>query len=244
MPTQKTVTQKRRRLSFPQNTTGPGKSAAKRQHVMTNNPSQSELERLQRRVAELESEMKELQAGSWRRDAVPFYPTYLAWSGAVLGMIGAIASLLLNVVGSVAIGQHPLRIVQVYLTFPLGENALNENFDSGMVLAIGCCLYVLTGAVLAIPLQLILARFFTQANLGMRLAVGTVLGLLLWALNFYLLISWLQPWLFGGNWIVDLVPPWIGAVTHVVFAWVIAALSPWGTFQREESRTRKATPEQ
>ena len=89
--------------------------------------------------------------------------------------------------------------------------------------------------MLAIPLQIILVRFFPNASLGKRLAVATVLGLLLWAVNFYLLIAWLQPWLFGGNWIVELVPPWIGALTHLVFAWTVAALSPWGTFERSDS---------
>ena len=77
----------------------------------------------------------------------------------------------------------------------------------------------------------------------MRLAIGTVLGLLMWAVNFYLLIAWLQPWLFGGNWIVELIPPWIGALTHVVFAWVVAALSPWGRFERDVTAPAISTSE-
>jgi hypothetical protein len=205
--------------------------------------SESELRRLQERVAELESEMSELRTDTWQRSKVSFYPTYLAWSGAVLGMIGAIASLLVNIVGSLAIGQHPLRLIQIYLTFPLAEKAMDPNLDSGIALAVGCCLYVLTGAVIAIPLQLILVRFFPTADLMMRLAIGTVLGLLMWAVNFYLLIAWLQPWLFGGNWIVELIPPWIGALTHVVFAWVVAALSPWGRFERDVTAPAISTSE-
>ncbi len=197
-----------------------------------NDQSKLELERLHQRVAELESELQVKAPETWSRSDVPFYPTYLAWSGAILGMIGAVASLLLNVIGSLIVGQHPLKLVQVYLTFPMGEQALSESVDTGIVLAVGCCLYILTGAVLAIPLQLFLVRFLPNANLWQRLGVATVAGLLLWAVNFYLLIAWLQPWLFGGNWIVELVPPWIGAITHIVFAWVVAALSPWGRFER------------
>ena len=196
------------------------------------NDSQQELRQLKDRVAELEGQIQSLAPSTWNREEVPFYPTYLAWSGAVLGMIGAVASLLVNVIGSLAVGQHPLKLIQIYLTFPLGEQALMEGLDTGIVLAVGCCLYILTGAVLAIPLQLVLVRFFPDGEFATRIGVATVVGLLLWAVNFYLLIAWLQPALFGGNWIVEMVPPWIGAITHLVFAWVIAALSPWGRFQR------------
>ena len=194
--------------------------------------SQQELRKLKERVAELESQVTRLSPNAWNRSEVPFYPTYLAWSGAVLGMIGAVASLLVNVFGSMVVRQHALKLIQIYLTFPLGEKALSEEMDTGIVLAVGCCLYILTGAVLAIPLQMILTRFVPNGNLGVRLGVATVAGLLLWAVNFYLLIAWLQPVLFGGNWIVEMIPPWIGAMTHLAFAWVVAALSPWGRFER------------
>ena len=76
-----------------------------------------------------------------------------------------------------------------------------------------------------------------------RLVFATVAGLLLWAVNFYLILAWLQPLLFDGNWITDpkLIPPWIGAATHVVFAWVVAALYPWGTI--DEQRTTNQDPQ-
>ena len=35
-------------------------------------------------------------------------------------------ALLVNVIGSLAVGQHPLKLIQVYLTFPLGEKALSS----------------------------------------------------------------------------------------------------------------------
>ena len=207
---------------------------------MNDTESKQELERLQQRVAELESKVKSIQPDTWSRDDIAFYPTYLAWSGAILGMIGAVASLLVNVIGSLAVGQHPLKLIQIYLTFPLGENALAEGVDTGIIMAVGCCLYILTGAVLAIPLQLLLVRFFPHANMAMRLVFATVAGLLLWAANFYLIIAWLQPLLFQGNWIVEMIPPWVGALTHLVFAWVVAALSPWGTFERKPNATARA----
>lgn len=195
---------------------------------------QRTLDELRQKVAELEAELEPTSPTTWTRSETEYYGTYLAWSGAVLGMFGAAASLLFNVIGSLAVGQHPLRLIQIYLTFPLGESALDESVDSGIVMAVGCCLYILTGMVLAIPLHMTLARFMPDAKLMQRLVFGTVAGLLLWAVNFYLVLAWLQPLLFDGNWITDpnLIPPWIGAATHVVFAWVVAALYPWGTIEK------------
>lgn len=191
---------------------------------------QQELDDLRRRMAELESELKSERPAVWSRSQGNFYSTYYAWSGAILGMFGAVASLLLNIIGSLIVGQHPLRLIQVYLTFPMGERSLETGLDTGIILAIGCCLYILTGMVLAIPLHLALAWFLPQGTLLQRLLFATVAGLLLWTVNFYLILSWLQPLLFGGNWITnpEFMPPWIGAGTHLVFAWVVAAMYPWG----------------
>lgn len=189
------------------------------------------LDELRQRVAELEHELKPSHPATWTRSEGGFYSTYFAWSGAVLGMFGAVASLLLNVIGSLAVGQHPLRLIQIYLTFPMGEAALADDLDTGIVMAVGCCLYILTGMVLAIPLHMLLAKTIPNGTLSQRLIFATAAGLLLWVVNFYLILASLQPWLFGGNWITDpkLIPPWIGACTHLVFAWVVAALYPWGT---------------
>ena len=48
----------------------------------------------------------------------------------------ALASLLFNVVGASLFDKHPLRLIQVYLTFPLGEKALGDDF-SGFALGGG-----------------------------------------------------------------------------------------------------------
>ncbi|MEO2048819.1 MAG: hypothetical protein ABGX16_19860 [Pirellulales bacterium] len=70
-----------------------------------------------------------------------YYATYYATVGFILGLFGAMSSLLLNVVGSVLAGKHPLEIIRVYLTFPLGDQALQ--MESGLALAVGCWLYCL-----------------------------------------------------------------------------------------------------
>jgi hypothetical protein len=191
---------------------------------------QEELERLRRRVSTLEAELNVGAPPHWQ--ASSYYGMYHATSGLVLGMLGAIASLLFNVVGSWWVGQHPLRLIQVYLTFPLGERALSPDFSSGVALAIGCTLYVGTGMILGVPFQMLMAAVLPNGSLWQRLGLATVIGLLLWAINFYLILSWLQPLLFGGDWITDasLLPPWVGAATHLVFAWTMALLYPIGAY--------------
>jgi hypothetical protein len=188
-----------------------------------------ELNELRARVGQLEHAVA-AEPGHWQ--ATEFYATYYATTGFILGGLGAIVSLLFNIIGSLLIKQHPLRIIQVYLTFPLGERALTDQFNTGIALAVGCCLYIATGMVLGIFFELAIARWMPHAGLGRRLVLATALGLVLWVVNFYGILSWLQPALFGGNWIVDpqLLPPWVAALTHLVFAWTMALIYPWGTY--------------
>lgn len=139
-----------------------------------------------------------------------------------------------NVIGSLlyfgdAGPEHnPLRLIQVYLTFPLGARALE--MQSGLALAVGCCLYIATGMVLGMFFHLFLTRYTANASFAKRLVVVTVLSLAVWIVNFYGILYWLQPLLFGGRWIVDLIPPWVAAATHLVFGWTMALVYPWGLY--------------
>lgn len=182
------------------------------------------LEELRAEVRRLESELAVPTPTEW--PPKEYYTAYHVLAGFVLGMFGATTSLLFNVVGSVLVGQHPLQLIRVYLTFPLGESALK--IESGLTLAIGCCLYLLTGMLLGIPFQLVLSRM--PSNLTTRFVVATALGLLIWIVNFYALLSWLQPLLIGGDWILAEIPWWVGALTHLVFAWTMLLVEPLGRF--------------
>ena len=192
-----------------------------------------ELEDLRRRVEALEAELEgESPDASWQS---AWYPAYDATTGFLLGFFAATTSLLFNIVGSVAwknLGgheQHPLRLIQVYLTFPLGEQALKV--DSGITLAIGCCLYLATGMFYGILFQLFYSRYFPTANLGTRLLAGSGLAIVIWLVNFYCVLNWLQPAVFGGNWIVEMVPRPVAALTHLVFGWTMALLYPQGVYR-------------
>lgn len=192
-------------------------------------------------LAELRARVTRLEAEIAAREAEPqafagYYTAYYVLSGAMLGIFGAAASLLANIVGSYAWSemtgreQHPLRLIQVYLTFPLGAAALEIN--SGVTLAIGSCLYLGTGMLYGVLFHVVQSRFAPQASLLGRLALMTVLSLIVWVVNFYFILSWLQPLLFGGNWIVTEVPAWVAVLTHLVFGWTMAVMYPFGIFER------------
>jgi hypothetical protein len=201
-----------------------------------------ELEALKARVDKLEAELTTAAARpGWR--ATEYYAAYYATAGFLLGSFGAMASLLFNVVGALAVGRNPVELIRVYLTFPLGEKALLLTEGSkvyavndGVILAFGCCLYLGTGMLLGIPVYMALARFAADGGLLKRLVVAGAVSLLIWLINFYGILSWLQPLLIGGdpgNWITNptYLPWWVAAVTHLVFGWTIALLYPLGVYR-------------
>lgn len=203
-----------------------------------------EREQVVARIATLREELQALEdrlavldtAQPWRPPA--YYLTYHVMTGVVLGMFGAATSLLFNIVGSLVAGLAPLRLIQLYLTFPLGEAA--ETMQDGLTLAIGCCLYLATGMVLGIPFQLALSKCPLRTSWGRKLLLVSLLALSLWIFNYYLVLSWLQPLLFGGNWIVREIPPWVAAATHLVFGWTILLAQPLGVYHVNQSSAEAA----
>ena len=162
--------------------------------------------------------------------------------GVVLGGVAGCISLLANVIGSVlwsAISgpvQHPLRLIQVYLTFPLGESALQ--LDTGAILALGCVLYLITGMLYGMLFEVVISYLMPNAGVWIRLASCSVLAILVWLLNFYGLLIWLQPLLCGGRWIMDIVPWWVAVLTHLVFGWTVALIYPGALFDGERADPR------
>lgn len=202
------------------------------------------LDAKRREAAELRARAERIEAelALAHRDWPPrqFYGAYYATTGFLLGGIAAMVSLLVNVVGGPIAGKSPLELIRVYLTFPLGEEALQlaDNgtnvyaVGDGVILAIGCCLYIGTGMLLGVPLFYSLVRIAGNASLPVRLIDASLLALALWGVMFYGILSWLQPMVCGGNWITDpdILPPWVAAATHLVFGWTLAFLYPLGQF--------------
>ncbi|NIL99396.1 MAG: hypothetical protein GTN89_00165 [Acidobacteria bacterium] len=177
-------------------------------------------------IRRLESEGREEDTGGW-----PPQGFYLLWHlvvGITLGGLAALVSLGFNVVGAPLFGQPSMQLIRVYLTFPMGERALTA--EEGLALSVGAGLYLITGAILGIGFHLVLRTFRPDGPTKMFL-VATALGLGLWIVNFYLILSWLQPVLLGGRWIVDEIPFWVAALTHLAFAWTIWVGEYWGRFE-------------
>ena len=199
-----------------------------------------QLAEMRHRVAALEADIaRETAADQW--DHSRFYGTYYGTVGFVYGGIAAMVSLLLNVVCAPVAEKDSLEIIRVYLTFPLGEKALplgsaagNQMvIGDGMILALGCCLYIGTGMVLGVLFHWVICRAALKSGLAVRLLWGTGLAFVVWLVNFYLILWWLQPVLFGGNWITDgdYLPWWVALSTHLVFGWVMAVMAPLGAFE-------------
>jgi hypothetical protein len=211
-----------------------------RNRIMNSRPNQTE------------QPLPEIQSQTWEQqvaDVMPPVPLRpwkepgydagrFALIGLLLGGVAGCTSLILNIIGSVlwpAISgepQHPLRLIQVYLTFPLGESALELN--SGSVLALGSLLYLCTGMLYGMFFELVISYFLPFAGTWVRILVCSVLSIVVWAVNYYAILLWLQPTLFGGSWIVELIPAWVAVLTHLVFGWTMALLFPLGEKQLEK----------
>lgn len=192
--------------------------------------------------AEIDAEAFGRAAGEWARRG--YYLTYYATTGFFLGMVAALVSLMFNIVGATIAGKDPLELIRVYLTFGLGGRALDPAFKNGLALAMGCVLYIATGMLLGIVFHVVLTRYASQATLVGRLLWTTVLAVAVWVVNFYLLLAWLQPVLFGGNWITSTdpvyLPWWVALATHLVFGWTMAVIYPWGLFHPYRLQTEDA----
>jgi hypothetical protein len=194
---------------------------------------QTELAELQARVEALEDQ---IAAESATKPFRPhgFYTGYYATTGFMLGIFGAMASLMFNIIGSSLTGRPPLAIIQSYLTFPLGDKALQLPEDqNGLMLAIGCCLYLGTGMLLGIPVYLALAKWGAGKSLGRKFLIASVVAIVIWLVNFYGILAWLQPATIEmslENLIVNRVPWWVAAATHLVFAWTMVLVYPLGEF--------------
>jgi hypothetical protein len=188
----------------------------------------AELEHLKAKVATLEQQIAARQAGAVEWPPRHYYTTYHLLAGMVLGLIGALSSLVFNIIGAAMVGKYPLQLIRVYLTFPLGEKALDLGSD--FTLAAGCCLYLMTGMVLGIPFHMILSRYFERSTTPVRFTAATLLSLAIWLLNYYGLIAWIQPRLIGGSWILEQIPIFVAVTTHLVFGWTMLLLESWGRF--------------
>ena len=83
------------------------------------------------------------------------------------------------------------------------------------------------------------SRLLPRGGFVARFLLVSVLSIVVWLVNFYGILSWLQPLLFGGNWIVELIPPWVAALTHLVFGWTMVIVYPLGVYDPYRVQTER-----
>jgi hypothetical protein len=192
----------------------------------------AELERLRAEARQLEDQLERAAEQPWQ--ASGYYAAYYATAGFVLGMFGAAASLLFNVIGATLFGKHPLELIRVYLTFPLGERALTLSAERRSIrLAPGRGVLPCTwgpAMLLGVPFHMLMTRF-ASGGAGSATSLGDGFLLLMWLINFYGILIWLQPLLFGGNWIVEQIPIWVAMLTHLSFGVTMGLLYPLGLYK-------------
>jgi hypothetical protein len=199
--------------------------------AMTREDKLERIRQLQEEAAALLRNLEEEELGTQSAAWPPktFYWWYHITSGAILGGIGSVTSLLFSVIGSTIFGKHPLELIRVYLTFPMGEAGLTS--ESDVALLIGVILYIVTGSMIGIVFELIMAKYLKDAGRLQKILVAISIGVGLWIINFYVILSWLQPALFGGSWILQMIPWWVAALNHIVFALTMLAIGEWGHFE-------------
>lgn len=152
-----------------------------------------------------------------------------------VGVIAAWAALGVNIVGSIVVTGAPselLHLLRVYATFLHGAEALTADMRAPEVFATSMFLYMGTGALVAAPLYLAYGRWLGWHGHAWRLGNAVWLGVAMWLVNYYVVLSWAQPVAlrlvrYEGEpraYITEHIPGWVAALTHVTFVAVVLLL--------------------
>lgn len=185
----------------------------------------AEIEQHRARIAELESELAGPGTATW--PPTGFYLTFYIVAGATIGVLGSVTSFLFHIVGSLVMRQDPLLFLRVYGTMFLGKEALTTvDLNFFMLVAV---VHFSVGAAAGMVFQVLVSRFAPEGAL-LHVLLGALYGLVMWVVNFYGVIAWLQPELVGQAYILELMPAWIAALTHVIYGVTLGLLQPLGRF--------------
>lgn len=184
-----------------------------------------EIERHRAALVSLESQLTEPATAHW--PPIGFYLTFYIVAGTTIGILGSLASFIFHVVGSLMVNQDPLKFLRVYGTVFLGARALTtEDLNFFMLVAV---VHFSIGAIAGAVFHVLVNRFVPNRT-GLQIGLGVLYGLVMWIVNFYLVLSWLQPRLVGEAYVLQLMPAWIAALTHVIYGLTLGLLQPLGRF--------------
>ena len=147
---------------------------------------------------------------------------YFAGIGFAAGFLGSSVKLVSNIIGASALGVDPLRLLRVYGTIGEGPKALLPNNASSLLDTL--LMHLIVGSALGAVFMLIAGTRSRSGRLFPFLAKGIGFGLAIWIINFYLLLSWLQPLINGEAYIVKTIPWWIAAGSHALYGLTVAVV--------------------
>lgn len=157
-----------------------------------------------------------------------FYLTFHVVAGLLLGVLASLVSFLANVVGSLLLHQDPLLFLRVYGTFFLGKEALvTSDLSFFMLVAV---VHFSVGAI-AGAVYHVAVNYFVPDRASLQIGLGALYGLLMWFVNFHVVIAWMQPRLFGEAYVLQLMPAWVAIFTHVLYGLTLGVLQPLGRFE-------------
>ena len=184
------------------------------------------IERHRAAISELEAQLApEPATAGWPPSG--FYLTFYVVAGTIIGILGSLTSFLFNVAGSLLVNQDPLYILRVYGTVFLGAKALTtEDLNFFMLVAI---VHFSVGAIAGAVYHVLVNLFVPDRPLT-QIGLGALYGLLMWIVNFYFVLTWLQPRLVGAPYVLQLMPAWVAAATHLVYGLTLGVLQPLGRF--------------
>jgi hypothetical protein len=184
-----------------------------------------EIERHRAAIAVLEAELQLPAARGW--PPVGFYLTFYIVAGVTIGILGSLTSFVFNVLGSLLVRQDPLLFLRVYGTVFLGKAALTtDDLNFFMLVAV---VHFSVGASAGAVFQVLISRYVPE-RWGLQVVLGGLYGLVMWVVNFYVVIAWLQPRLFGEAYVLELMPVWVAVLTHLIYGLTLGLLQPLGRF--------------
>jgi cytochrome c oxidase cbb3-type subunit 2 len=185
----------------------------------------SEIERHRDAIAALEARLGGGSPASWPPEG--FYLTFYVVAGTIIGILGSLTSFLFNVVGALLLNEDPLRFLRVYGTVFLGARALTtEDLNFFMLVAV---VHFSVGAAAGAVFHVLVNRF-VPGRYVLHVVLGALYGVVMWLVNHYVVIAWLQPRLVGQAYVLQLMPVAVAVLTHVVYGVTLGLLQPLGRF--------------
>jgi hypothetical protein len=147
---------------------------------------------------------------------------YFATIGAFAGYLGSMVILGADIALARIMGFAPFMFLRYYATLHEGQAALLMTSRGFLLNAI--VMHLAVGSALGAIFVLTVSRRDIQRFVH-YLAAGIGFGLGVWFINFYLLLSWIQPLVNGKSYILENIPWWVAMVTHALYGITIALVS-------------------